>query len=326
MIFGDISPLIISLLLAVSLRRSCTSIFRTHIIMSASRTSDAELDSSCSVTAAIRINNAEHQLISSSQQAFIDWAVENAVPITSLEPYSYSANCSGDKRHNEVFFQALTGAIQACSASVVMLSEGYHNCKEMMTLHHAIIQHLVENLEFRIITSESGLPESRLVSSFIKTRTKYSPDDEDAVWKKGLNKMYSEWAEGRALIEWMAAYNRAKWIEDGDDDSPTLIDYCGLDIGGFYTDWTSPMSKIQAYLKCNFAEFEHNWSKRINPLLMVLGTTKARYNYQHILTAAEKNNLALLLDELVRMMTSKRQDFKGDLEFEWARQSAISVS
>ena len=150
MIFGDISPLIISLLLAVSLRRSCTSIFRTHIIMSASKTNDAEGfkfdDSRCSVTAAISINNADHQLLSSSRQAFIDWAVENAVPITSLQPYSYSANCSGDKRLNEAFFQALTGAIEDCSASVVMLSEGYHNCKEMMTLHHAIIQYLVEHL------------------------------------------------------------------------------------------------------------------------------------------------------------------------------------
>lgn len=277
--------------------------------MSATRRNDAELDSSCSVTAAIRINNAGHQLLSSSRQAFIDWAVENVVPITSLEPYLYSANCSGDKRHNEAFFQAITGAIEDCSASVVMLSEGYHNCKEMMTLHHAIIQHLVENLElFRIVASESGLPESRLVSSFIKTRTKYSPDDENDVWTKGLNKMYSEWAEGRALIEWMAAYNQAQWMENG--DSTALIDYCGLDIGGFYTDWTSPMSTIQSYLRCNFSEFEHDWSKRINPLLNVLGTTKARYNYQHILTAAEKNNLALLLDELVRMMTSRRQYFK----------------
>ena len=190
----------------------------------------------------------------------------------------------------------------------------------------SIIQHLVENLEFRIIASESGLPESRSVSNFIKTHTKYSPDHEDEVWTKGLNKMYSEWAEGRALIEWMAAYNHAQWIEDDEDDSTALIDYCGLDIGGFYTDWTSPMSKIQSYLRCNFSEFEHDWSKRINPLLNVLGTTKARYNYQHVLTPAEKNNLALMLDEMVCMMTSRRQYFKGDLDFEWARQSAISVS
>lgn len=298
--------------------------------MSASRTIDAEgfpfNDSSCSATAANIINNADNRLLSSSRQAFIDWAVENVVPITSLEPYSYSANCSGDKRHNEAFFQALTGAIETCSASIVMFSEGYHNCKEMMTLHHAIIQHLVENLEFRIISSESGLPESRSVSSFIKMRMKYSPDEENEVWTKGLNKMYSEWTEGRALIEWMAAYNQAKWIEDDIDDSTALIDYCGLDIGGFYTDWTSPMSKIQSYLKSSFAEFEHDWSKRITPLLNVLGTTKARYNYQHALNAAEKNNLALLLDELVLMMTSKRKDFKDDLEYEWARQSAISVS
>ena len=107
--------------------------------MSASRTSDDEgfpfEDSSFSVIAANSINHADNQLLASSRQAFIDWAVENAVPITSLEPYSYSANCSGDKRHNEVFYQALTGAIQACSASVVMLSETYHNCKEIGRAH-----------------------------------------------------------------------------------------------------------------------------------------------------------------------------------------------
>lgn len=139
MIFvGGIYPFIISLLLAVSLRRIAAPqsiVHTTHIIMSASRTIDAEgfpfNDSSCSATAANIINNADNRLLSSSRQAFIDWAVENVVPITSLEPYSYSANCSGDKRHNEAFFQALTGAIEACSASIVMFSEGYHNCKEI---------------------------------------------------------------------------------------------------------------------------------------------------------------------------------------------------
>lgn len=108
----------------------------------------------------------------------------------------------------------------------------------------------------------------------------------------------------------------------GNDD---LVDYCGLDIGGFYSDWTHPISIIKRYIKQHFPQFERNWSQQMNPLLNALGTSKARYNYQHKLTAADKNKLALLLDELVNMMTSKRDEFNGDLDFEWTRQSAISM-
>mmetsp|Transcript_5591 Transcript_5591/g.9442 ORF Transcript_5591/g.9442 Transcript_5591/m.9442 type:complete len:103 (-) Transcript_5591:999-1307(-) len=91
--------------------------------------------------------------------------------------------------------------------------------------------------------------------------------------------------------------------------------------------WSLPnpdYQNLESYKK-QFLQFERDWSQQMNPLLNALGTSKARYNYQHILTIADKNKLALLLDELVNMMTSKRDDFEGDLDFEWTRQSAISV-
>ncbi len=264
-----------------------------------------------------------NRLLSASREAFINWAVENAVPITSLTPYDYSdPDHSYNKIHNEAFFQSLSGAIESSSASVVMLSEGFHNCREMMTLHHAIIEHLVGKLGFAIVASESGLPESRVISNHLQLLRKLSRDEEDEMWTKGLNKMYSAWTEGRDLIEWMVTYNVAQLMRG----SGNLIDYCGLDIGGFYSDWTYPLSKIQGYIKQHFPQFERDWSEQMNPLLSTLGTTKARYNYQHILTAVEKNKLAQLLDELVNMISSKRDDFQGDIDFEWTRQSAISVS
>ena len=266
-------------------------------------------------------NDDTNQLLSASRQAFIDWAVENAVPIERLTPNDYSEH-SDNTIHNAAFFQSLSGAIQSSSASVVMLSEGFHNCREMMTLHHAVIEYLVDNLGFTVVASESGLPESRVISNFLQNLRKLSSDKEDEFWAKGLNKIYSAWAEGRDLIEWMIVCNVAQLMRGRDN----FVDYCGLDIGGFYSDWTHPISMIQRYIKQHFPHFERNWSQQINPLLYALGTSKARYNYQHVLTATEKNKLALLLDELVNMMSSKRDELEGDLDFEWTRQSAISVS
>eukprot|EP00984_Skeletonema_dohrnii_P025445 scaffold14604_cov80-Skeletonema_dohrnii-CCMP3373.AAC.3 len=223
---------------------------------------------------------------------------ENAIPIERLTPNSEH---SDNTTHNAAFFQSLSGAIQSSSASVVMLSE--------------------DKLGFTVVASESGLPESRVISNFLQNLRKLSCDEEDELWAKGLNKMYSAWAEGRDLIEWMVVCNVAQLMRGRDN----FVDYCGLDIGGFYSDWTHPISMIQRYIKQHFPQFERNWSQQINPLLNALGTSKARYNYQHVLTATEKNKLALLLDELVNMMSSKRDELEGDLDAEWTRQSAISM-
>ena len=80
-----------------------------------------------------------------------------------------------------------------------------YNNKEMMLLHHRIIRYLIENCEFTIVATETGLPESRLI--FDSVQNQPVPDVE-AMYKKGLNKMYAEWQEGRDLIEWMRLYNQ----------------------------------------------------------------------------------------------------------------------
>lgn len=259
------------------------------------------------------------QLLSASRQAFIDWAAENAVPIEKLTRDDYRDTTV----YNAAFLKSLKGAIQSSSATVVMLSEGFHNCKEMMTLHAAIIDYLITELGFRVVASETGLPESRVISDYLQDEPRVlTCDEEDEIWA-GLNKMYSAWSEGKDLIDLLIICNAKLMSGYGHDN---FVDYCGLDIGGFYSDWTHPISMIQRYMKQQFPQFERDWSQQMNPLLNALGTTQARYNYQHKLTSAEKNKLALLLDELVDMMTSKRDDFDGDRDFEWTRQSAISVS
>ena len=85
------------------------------------------------------------------------------------------------------------------------------------------------------------------------------------------------------------------------------------------------MSRIQKYLKGQFPEFEVEWSRKIKPILDVMGNVQARYNYQHLLTPGQKSTLAILLDELVMELNSHGDELEGDFEFEWAKQSAISV-
>ena len=71
----------------------------------------------------IRIENSE---------AFIEWAKENAVDILSVDP-EYNIDNSDLK--------AITSAIGE-EVQIVALSEGCHNNKQMMSLHHRIIKHL----------------------------------------------------------------------------------------------------------------------------------------------------------------------------------------
>ena len=65
---------------------------------------------------------------------------------------------------------------------------------------------------------------------------------------------------------------------------------------------------------------------KIQPILDIMGSTQARYNYQHLLSPSQKATLAVLLDELVLKLSSHSDEFEGDSEYEWIKQSAISVS
>ena len=255
-------------------------------------------------------------LLSESRKAFIDWAVPNALPINCIQP---TKSDEGDQNRRDPFLSYLEGEVECSSTSVVFLSEGFHNCKEMMSLHHRIVQHLTMHCGFRIVASETGLPESRDVANYITSfDEEYSLEEKDKLWTKGLNKMYSAWVEGRELVEWMKEYNSKL-------PSDEMISYCGLDIGGFYSDWKYPVSKVQCYLKQQLPDFEKVWSAKIDPILQIMGTTQARINYQHLLSPEQKASLVVLLDELVMEMNSHWDELAGDVDFEWAKQSAVSV-
>ena len=88
--------------------------------------------------------------------AFVAWAKENAVDIESVDPL-----------HDASDLKAIASAIGE-DVEIVALSEGCHNSKQMMSLHHRIVRHLVENCGFNVVATETGLPESRLIHDYVQ--------------------------------------------------------------------------------------------------------------------------------------------------------------
>ena len=237
---------------------------------------------------------------SCAEHHFHEWARQNTIEISSLVPVD-------DDSDLEVIAAAIG------SAKFVALSEGFHNCKEMMSLHHRIIRYLVENHGFNTILTESGLPESRLIHEYVQ-----GGDPSVNMWDKGLNKMYGAWKEGRELIEYMRSYN----VKHGN-----IVQYYGVDIGGFYRDWKSPLDKILEYIKTVDEKYYKILSQKLDPYINLL-SNKARLNYSEHLNLSQKDDLARILNDAVDIFNRNEEAYvcKGnDKEFQWARQSMISM-
>ena len=232
---------------------------------------------------------------------FINWAKQNLVEIQSLD----TEDDNGDLKE-------MAKAIG--EAKVVALSEGFHNCKEMMKLHHQIIHYLVEHHGFNTVCTESGLPESRMVHDYVHGKNV----NEDDMWKQGVNGMYSEWTEGRMLIEFMREFNLVH---------NNKLDYYGVDIGGFYKDWKTPLEMILRYLEGVDAEYYTRLSDQLKPFMEIL-SNNARLNYSNQLAQDQKDELARILDESVNNFNEKEAIYTSNdskKEYQWARQSMISM-
>ena len=89
---------------------------------------------------------------------FTEWAKQNAVPIVSVDPLDA----------DDSDLKAIADSVG--DAQIVALSEGCHNSRQMMSLHHRIAKYLIENCGFSIVVTENGLQnQDRLVNMF-KTR------------------------------------------------------------------------------------------------------------------------------------------------------------
>jgi len=245
-----------------------------------------------------------------TQNAFIEWAKQNAVPIATVDPQT-----SKNKDDNSDL-KAIASAIG--DAQIVALSEGCHNSRQMMSLHHRIVKYLVEHCGFTIVATESGLPESKRVWKYVQNHSNDDEVDVEQMYKSGLNKMYSEWKEGRDLVEWMRQYNQ---LHDN------KLQYYGVDIGGFYQNWKIPMDEILHYLQLVDAEYARTLAEQLHPFLNVM-TENAKLNYCEKLSPLEQAQLAVLLDEAVERFNTHEQGYvpqSNRQDFEWARQAMISM-
>ena len=238
---------------------------------------------------------------------FFEWARENKIDINSVDPQYDGEN---------IDLKAIASTI-GDDVQIVALSEGCHNNKEMMLLHHRIIKYLIENCGFTIVATETGLPESRLIFDYVQNQP---VSDVESMYKKGLNKMYAEWQEGRDLIEWMRIYNQAH---------NNKLQYYGLDIGGFYQNWLNPMNQILRYLLDLVVdtEYANKLASKLEPFLAVM-TENARINYNEKLDSLQRTQLAIILQEAVDVFDKNKEKYvskSNQFEFEWARQSMISM-
>jgi erythromycin esterase len=246
-------------------------------------------------------NITKHEVLAKSQTAFVEWGKQNAIVINSLLPTT---------ENNDL--KAIAESIG--DARVVAISEGFHNCKEMMQLHERLIRYLVQEKGFNTVITESGFPESRMVYDFIQGKKV-----EGNVYKQGFNKMYGAWEEGRSLVNWMREYNQ---------NHDNVLRYYGADIGGFYTNWYPPVERITGYLKKVDPDYAKHLMSKLDPILKIMGTTQARLNYQEQLSAEQKAHLAIIFDEVIEHFNQNRDAFIAkwnNAEYQWALQSSIAM-
>lgn len=199
------------------------------------------------------------------------------------------------------------------SARVVVLSEGFHNCEEMLHLQYQLITYLVQEKGFNTIVAETGLPESKYINHYI-----HGGDSIPNLWKKSLAMMYSEWKWGRATIEWLRQYNQT---------APQAVDYMGADIGGDYQDWEFPFEQIFEYLDSVDAptgeQLEQDmefYFEKMRPY--------AAYYYTTKFTATEQNQLVAILDSLIQLFTNNKEFYIEQSNFKdynWVLQCVKSM-
>ncbi|MFK7799182.1 MAG: erythromycin esterase family protein [Aureispira sp.] len=171
------------------------------------------------------------------------------------------------------------------NARVVVLSEGFHNCEEMLQLQYELITYLVQEKGFNTIATETGLPESKYINDYM-----HGGDSIPNMWKKSLALLYSEWKWGRATVEWLRQYNQR---------TPQSVDYIGVDIGGDYQDWEFPFEQIFEYLDSVDAPTGQQLRQDMDVYFEKM-RPYAAYYYTTKFTREEQNQLVAVLDSLIQ--------------------------
>lgn len=204
-------------------------------------------------------------------------------------------------------------AADADTAKVIVLSEGFHNCEEMLHLQYELIRYLVQEKGFNTIMTETGLPESKYVNDYIQGR-----DSIPELWHKSLEILYSEWQWGRTTIEWLRQYNQTV---------NQAVDYVGADIGGSYQDWEFPFEQVFTYLDSVDAATSQQLQKEMG-VYFDLMRPYAAYYYTTKFTRQQQNDLVYLLDDLIQTFTTNAEQYQqrsNSKDYNWILQCIKSM-
>lgn len=237
----------------------------------------------------------ETPTIEKSKSVFIDWAKEQKLSLDITQ-----------KGISKKVLQKI--ATDIGDAKVVMISEGFHNCEEMLFLQSQLIPYLIQEKGFNTLVTESGLPESKFINDYI-----HGKDSIANMWQNSIGIMYAAWQQGRNTINWLRDYNTKTTVP---------IDYYGLDIGGFYRDWEFPFEQIFDYLNQvdtvvgkQLKQSMSFYFEQLKPYPMYYHMTK--------LDIAQKNQLATVLEELVQTFQKNKTAYiakSNAQKYAWIKQ------
>jgi erythromycin esterase len=238
--------------------------------------------------------------IGKSKIAFINWGKTQQIPLKK------TTNGISKKVLQKI-------AADIGDAKVVMLSEGFHNCEEMLSLHSELIQYLVEEKGYNTILTESGLPESKYINDYIQGK-----DSIPQMWQKSIGIMYGAWQQGRKNIDWLRQYNQT---------ATQKVTYQGIDIGGFYRDWEFPFEQIFDYLN----QVDTTKAQELRKdMAFYFDHMKPYAMYYHMtkLNIKQKNKLASILETLKNTFLAQKDTYiqkSNQKTYQWVNQCVHSM-
>jgi erythromycin esterase len=240
----------------------------------------------------------------SQETAFVEWAEENAIAISTTTP--------GSGFHDLMPLVEVIG-----DARVVGLGETLHGGRECNELKVRIFEFLVEKMGFTAFVMESGLSNGKLVYDYVLGA---DIDPEKVLWE-GFSYGFGPWAETVALLDFMRAYN-------ADPAHRRKIHFYGADpfaMGPFneYRRTASvPLEAALAYL--DRVDPEHAAAHR-ESLLPKIGLFKSEDEYK-ALEAEVRHAITLGTQALVRRFEVYRVPYIEQTstdDYEWAYRHAI---
>lgn len=245
-------------------------------------------------------------------EAFVRWARENAIPITTTEP--------GEGFYDLQPLKKLIG-----KARVVGLGESIHRAHEFHRVRHRLLEFLVAEMGFTAFAMETGFAEAVKINDYVLGHIE-EPERWQHNWVTwGLG--YEE--EFLALVRWMRHYNQ-------DPRHPRKLRFYGIDVAVSYSSPLAALKGALSYLETVDPEYAIFARRQgILPLVGKFpgsgGSDEARgisLSKYKKLPARERDAYTAAVADLVSRFKTRRIEYvEGSSEdaYEWALRYAVAA-